>query len=47
MGIVPTGKEVTYWGIDIRHIEGGKIAEEWGVHNLRFALEQAAAEPAG
>ena len=46
MGIAPTGKEVTYWGIDIRHMEGGKIAEEWAIDNKRYALEQAA-EPAG
>ena len=31
MGVAPTGREVSYMTIVIQRIEGGKIAEEWGV----------------
>jgi len=31
MGITPTGRERSYMTIVIQRIEGGKIAEEWGV----------------
>ena len=30
LGAAPTGREVSYMGIVIHRIEGGKIAEEWG-----------------
>ena len=31
LGAAPTGREVSYMAILIHRIEGGKIAEEWGV----------------
>src|SRR5215211_8560371 len=31
MGVGPTGREASYMTIVIQRIEGGKIAEEWGV----------------
>jgi serine phosphatase RsbU (regulator of sigma subunit)/predicted ester cyclase len=31
MGGAPTGREASYMGMVIQRIEGGKIAEEWGV----------------
>jgi predicted ester cyclase len=31
MGVAPTGREASYMTIVIQRIEGGKIAEEWGV----------------
>jgi steroid delta-isomerase-like uncharacterized protein len=35
MGIAPTGKQVTWTGMSIHHIEGGKIAQSWDeVDNL-------------
>jgi predicted ester cyclase len=29
MGIAPTGKKITYTGIFIAHLTGGKVSEQW------------------
>jgi len=31
MGIPPTNKKWTVWGISIERVAGGKIVEEWGI----------------
>ena len=38
MGVAPTGKKITNRGIEIHRIEGGKIAEEWGLGTLATKL---------
>ena len=39
-GIAPTGRVVTYSGIDIVRIEGNKIVERWGVADDLSLLQQ-------
>jgi steroid delta-isomerase-like uncharacterized protein len=46
MGIAPTGKEVTIWGITISRIEDGKIVEEWNSWDMLGVMQQVGAVPA-
>ena len=43
MGIPPTGNRVDFTGISIYRIEGGKIAEWWGVSDLLGLMQQLGA----
>ena len=43
MGIPPTGNRVDFRGISIYRIEGGKIAEWWGVSDLLGMMQQLGA----
>jgi predicted ester cyclase len=43
MGIPPTGNRVNFTGISIYRIEGGKIAESWGVSDLLGMMQQLGA----
>lgn len=38
LGIKPTGKQVTYTGLNIEKVENGKITEHGGAANLLFQL---------
>jgi len=38
MGIPPTNKKWTVWGIFIDRVAGGKIVEEWGVSDLTLSV---------
>jgi predicted ester cyclase len=40
MGLPATGKSITITGIEIFHIENGKIAEIWGEANLFGLMQQ-------
>jgi steroid delta-isomerase-like uncharacterized protein len=44
--IPPTGKQVAISTIDIVRIEGGKIAEEWGIDDMLGMLQQLGLVPA-
>jgi steroid delta-isomerase-like uncharacterized protein len=44
--IPPTGKQVAVSTIDIVRIEGGKIAEEWGIDDMLGMLQQLGVVPA-
>ena len=33
LGAAPTGKHISWTGIDIHRLEGGKIVERWGVYD--------------
>ena len=44
-GIAPTDKQVTFTGIWIYRIEGGKIVERWGNSDRAGLLEQIGAIP--
>jgi predicted ester cyclase len=43
MGIPPTGYRVNFRGISIYRIEGGQIAESWGVSDLLGMMQQLGA----
>ena len=43
MGIPPSGNRVNFTGISIYRIEGGKIAESWGVSDLLGMMQQLGA----
>ncbi len=43
--IPPTGKQVAVSTIDIVRIEGGKIAEEWGIDDMLGMLQQLGIVP--
>jgi predicted ester cyclase len=45
-GLPPTGKSVTFTGINIARIEGGKIAELWSEFDALGVLQQLGAIPA-
>ena len=45
MGIPPTGNRVNFRGISIYRIEGGKIAESWGVSEDLGLMRQIGAIP--
>ena len=45
MGIPPTGNRVNFTGISIYRIEGGKIAESWGVSEDLDLMRQIGAVP--
>ena len=44
-GISPTGKKVTFRGIQMQRISNGKIAEEWAGFNTLGALQVIGAVP--
>ena len=46
MGIAPTGKQVTFRGIQMQRIAKGKIEEEWAGFNTLGALQEIGALPA-
>lgn len=45
MNIAPTGKEVTFTGMSIHRIEGGKIAESWDEIDHLGMMQQLGAMP--
>jgi len=45
MGIPPTGNRVNFTGISIYRIEGGQIAESWGVSDDLGLMRQIGAIP--
>ena len=45
MGLPPTGRPVTVSGILIQRVEGGRIAESWGVVDRAAMMEQIAPKP--
>jgi predicted ester cyclase len=45
MGIAPTGKQVTFRGIQMQRISKGKIEEEWAGFNPLGALQEIGAVP--
>jgi predicted ester cyclase len=44
-GIAPTGNRVTFVGITINRIEGGKVAEEWQIFDALGMMQQLGAIP--
>src|SRR5438270_13662004 len=46
MGIPPTGKQVTTWGISILRVANGKIAEQWDSFDNLGMLQQLGVVPA-
>ena len=45
MGIAPTGKEVTFRGIDLLRIAEGKVVERWSEYNALDAMQQMGVVP--
>ena len=45
MGIPPTGKQVTTWGISILRVANGKIAEQWDSFDNLGMLQQLGVIP--
>lgn len=45
LGIAPTGKQVTFRGIQMQRISNGKIEEEWAGFNTLGALQEIGAVP--
>lgn len=45
MGLPPTGKHVTFTGIDIIRIAGGKLVERWGEMDMLGMLQQLGVVP--
>jgi len=45
MGIPPTGKQVSMWGISIYRIAEGKVAEEWAVADVMGLMQQLGVIP--
>jgi len=45
MGIPPTNRKVTVWGISIDRIAGGKFVEEWNRYNTLGLMRQLGAVP--
>ncbi len=45
MGISPTGKEVTFTGIDVLRIAEGKVVERWAEGNDLEVMQQLGAIP--
>jgi predicted ester cyclase len=46
MGITPTGKQVTVWGIAIEKYKNGKLVESWNNWDALGMLQQVGAIPA-
>jgi steroid delta-isomerase-like uncharacterized protein len=46
LGIPPTGKAITFTGIDIVRIQDGKMVEHWGITDSLGLLQQLGAIPA-
>ena len=45
MGIAPTGRQVTYRGIQMYRVSNGRIEEEWAAFNTVGALQEIGAIP--
>jgi predicted ester cyclase len=45
VGIVPTGREVTFSGIDVLRISGDKVVERWSEYNALEAMQQMGVLP--
>jgi predicted ester cyclase len=45
-GVLPTGKPVTYAGINIFRIENGRLAESWDIFDRLWIWQQLGALPA-
>jgi predicted ester cyclase len=45
MGIAPTGNAVTFRGIDVLRIEGGKVVERWSEYNALEAMQHMGVMP--
>jgi steroid delta-isomerase-like uncharacterized protein len=45
LGIEPTGKEVTFRGIDVLRIAEGKVVERWSEYNALEAMQQMGVIP--
>jgi steroid delta-isomerase-like uncharacterized protein len=45
MGIPPTGNRVSFVGITINRLEGGKVAEEWQIFDTLGMMQQLDAIP--
>ena len=45
-GISPTGKQVTFTSLEVYHIAGGKLAEEWVELDMLGLMQQLGAIPA-
>lgn len=46
MGVPASGRQVSFGGIDIVRIAGGKVVEHWGEFNMLGLLQQIGAPPA-
>jgi predicted ester cyclase len=46
MGMPPTGKQVTWTGMSMSRVAGGKIVEQWGEQDLLGLLQQLGTTPA-
>ena len=44
-GIPPTGRQVTFAGVDFSHIVDGKVAEHWAQFDLLALMQQLGAAP--
>jgi steroid delta-isomerase-like uncharacterized protein len=45
MGLAPSGKRISVAGITISRFEGGKVAEEWELYDMRGMMQQLGALP--
>lgn len=45
MGMLPTGKQITFTGLDINRLEDGKIAERWGSQDDLGLMQQLGVIP--
>ena len=45
-GLPPTGKQVTFSGINVMRLEDGKIVEHWSIGDTLGMLQQLGAIPA-
>ncbi len=45
MGMEPTGKKAEVGGITIHRLAGGKLAEEWDVHDMMGMMQQLGVIP--
>jgi predicted ester cyclase len=46
LGVKGTGKKITFAGLDIHRVQGGRVVESWHVEDLLGALQQIATNPA-
>ena len=46
MGVPASGRKISFGGIDIVRIAGGKVVEHWGEFNMLTLLQQIGAPPA-
>ncbi len=40
MGLPPTGKRVTFWGVSVDRVEDGKFVERWDVADMGSLMQQ-------